>query len=720
MEGADTGQKHYLSKSVLAFIVSFAMVCFFLVIHHEIYLPIGKNLSDYSGDGVRNLYTFAYYLNYDRGVHFSGLFFPFKEHIIYMDAQPFWVWVIHLTEKLFHFHVENPIVYIHLILLLNVFLCSFFIFLILFHYCEHYVFATVGTFIIVLMSPQLFRFSSHYALGNMGIFPLFWYGYIQLAEHAKIFKRICYLIALSLTGYIHPYMLLMLVFFFLSYEFIYSITYRRIRYINLLTTAGALFIFQLNILLADTVTDRPTKAWGAKEYASKLHDILLPLDGSIKQQFIKWIPKIPTGCTEGHAYITIFGIVVILLLLIRFFSALISGKLNPRKPENGSAAHWLIASIPVLLFAFFIPFRWNMDWLINSIPPLKQFRGTGRFAVVFYYSFLVYSFVYLKNLYDRKPKTIFALLVVCFVITVFDIFNNAGYLTNYHRKYGKYNAYDESKEKCTQLVSKIKNIQDYQCIITYPPSTGGTEVMWLSGNTVANIYSLWVSYFYHLPIAAVNSGRASYSNTMSLVQLAGAYSSPKPILNKFDKNKHCLVFTSADHLEDNIPLLKDAVYIDRLDDLIVLDIDLNKLPATTPHTFKPTWIDSSYRLMGETTFDHLKNGSLALIDNNNMREVLTVQTGDSKNDKTIRVLFWYTPKLTNDSEVPVVVAYTGKEKGAQTITAWREIQTQTYNYVNGWFCVDYKFTVSGDINTVTFKASSKDIIMDNFSVYLQQ
>ena len=55
MEGADTGQKHHLSKSVLAFIVSFAMVCFFLVIHHEIYLPIGKKLSDYSGDGVRNL-----------------------------------------------------------------------------------------------------------------------------------------------------------------------------------------------------------------------------------------------------------------------------------------------------------------------------------------------------------------------------------------------------------------------------------------------------------------------------------------------------------------------------------------------------------------------------------------------------------------------------------------------------------------------------------------
>lgn len=720
MESFNAQQKHPVRRYVLAFIASVVTGSFFLGIHHEIYLPLGKNLSDYSGDGIRNLYTFAYYLKYDTGIHFSGLFYPFQEHIIYMDAQPFWVWVIHFIEELFHFHIDNPLIYIHLILLLNVFICGFFIYLILFYYGESVVFSFLGTFVIILMSPQIFRFSSHYGLGNMGMFPLFWHGYIRLCKHNKIIAKLFFSVALFFTGYIHPYLLLMLVFFFLSYEALFSFTTRRIRYLNIIMTSFALVLFQLSVKFTDVVKDRPFKAWGAKEYASKLYDILLPLAGSVKQYFIKIIPKIPADCTEGHAYISIFGIVVLVLLLLQFFSTLFNKNLKFEKLKTDSINHWLLASIPALLFAFFIPFRWNMDWLINIITPLKQFRGTGRFAVVFYYAFLVFSFVYLKKLYDKKQKVAILLLLFCSAVTIYDIFNNAAYLTMYHRKYGKEDAYNYSKMKSEELISKIKDIHDYQCIITYPPSTVGTEVMWLSSSTTANVYSFWTSYFYHLPIATVNSGRASYSNTMSILQLSGYNTSPKPILDTFDKNKKCLIFTTADRLQDNVPLIKNAVVLNKIDDLAVLEIDLHNLYNPASSNFNTTWIDSSYVLLNQNNFNHVKKGNLLLTDNKMEKNISKIILKDDKKDKMLRVLFWYTPKLTDDSEIPVVYAYSVKRNEEQEFAAWRETSTQTYNYINGWFCVDYDLPVSKEITSIKFKASSKDILIDNFSVYLKQ
>lgn len=708
------------NKYSLALIASCITLLFFLVLNHEIYLPIGKNLCDFSGDGIKNIYTFAYHLKYGKGLTFSGLFYPYTEQIIYMDAQPFWIWVIKAVESTFHFHIENPVVYIHLILFLNLFLCGFFIFLILFHYCNDYYFTVIGTFIIVLLSPQIFRFAAHYALGNMSIIPMFWWWYICLSNHKKIIPHVLFSAALFLVGYIHPYLLLMIVFFFLSYEGVTIIATRKIPFLKVGFILTPLILFQISIKIFDTITDRPTRAWGAKEFACKLHDILLPLTGFIKEYFLKIIPKINTGYTEGHGYVSIFGVFVLLVLVYKFFRALFKKQWKPDL-TIGSSSHWLLAAIPVLMFAFFIPFRWNMDWLINLISPLKQFRGTGRFVAVFYYAYLVFVFVFLKKLYDNYKKTMVVVLIIGCAMSMYDIVNNSNYRINDYRKYGKYDAYNHFKENSKQFFDKVGNVTDYQCIIPYPPSTEGTEVMWLEAEWSAKINYFWMSYFYNLPLATVHSSRVSFSKNMEIVQLSGFNTTPKPILEKMDKSKKCLVFVDNKHINENIPIIKNATLITSFDNLSLLSLDLNKLTNPVKNNLNPDWIDTTrYTLLGVNNFDKQPKGSFFLKDENIKNDVLTVHVPDDKKDKKLRVLFWYRPKLNENSGVPIIGAYNIKDNQEIFIHDWREVHTDTYNYTNGWFCIDYTQFINNETTTIKFKIAAKEVLIDNVAVYLEK
>jgi hypothetical protein len=711
--------KNYYRYIFASFLGVFILL-FFLVLNHEIYLPIGRNISDYSSDGIKNLYTFAYYLKYDTGIHFTGLFYPFNELVIYMDAQPFWVWVIKGLESVFHFHIENPIIYIHLILLFNLWLCSFFTFLILYHFNKNYFFTVLGTFIIILLSPQIFRFASHYALGNMGIIPMFWWWYIQLANRHKILPHILFTIALILVGFIHPYLLLMLIFLFMSFEMISFLITKKMNWLKISSSTIALVLFQISLKFFDNINDRPTRAWGAKEFSCRIDDLLLPLNGWLKVFFLKFFPNIPTSYTEGHGYVTIFGLFVLIVLITKGFLSVFrrKWKLNI---QLGSTEQWVLAAIPVLMFAFFIPFRWHMDWLINIITPLKQFRGTGRFVVVFYYVYLVFVFVYLEKLYQRSPKIISLVLILGTIISVSDLLNNSKKQLEDFHSFGKYDAYNTFKAKSEDLFSKVENIEDYQCIIPYPPSTEGTEIMWLDADWNAKINYLWFSYFNHLPLATVHSSRASFSENMEIVQLSGYFTSPKPILNKFNPNKKCLVIAEDKHQYENIPLIKNAKWINTVDNLALYSIEIQDLKSTSTQERKNDWIDSSsYSLIGENHFEKEKNGQLLLTDQKKHKKILTVSVLDDKRDKNLRVLFWYQPKYQKEPSIPIIEAYKMIDQKEVFIHDWREQHTQTYNYRDGWFCVDYTLKIDNETTNVIFKIYSEDIVVDDFSVYLQK
>ncbi|HMZ94654.1 MAG TPA: hypothetical protein PLD56_09055, partial [Chitinophagales bacterium] len=199
----------YNKEIIWAFLVGFFVLFLFYVLNIEIFYPIGKNILDGSGDGLKNLYTFGYYLKYGKGLFFNGMLYPFGEHITYVDAQPLYVWLIWLVESIFHFKIENPIIYIHLIVLLNIYFATFFVFLILKHFKVSFFVAFVGTVVIVLLSPQIYRNGDHFALASVVVIPFFWWWRLQITTSNT--NYFFYAVTLSLVGFIHPYLLFMVV-----------------------------------------------------------------------------------------------------------------------------------------------------------------------------------------------------------------------------------------------------------------------------------------------------------------------------------------------------------------------------------------------------------------------------------------------------------------------------------------------------------------------------
>lgn len=701
-----------------ACICSFFILLLFLVLNHEIYLPIGQNISDYSSDGIKNLYTFGYFLKYNQGIDFTGLLYPFSEHVIYMDAQPFWVWIIQGLENFFDFHIENPIVYIHLILLFNLWMGSFFTYLILNHFNRNSLFNGIACIIILLMSPQIFRFASHFALGNIAIIPMFWWWYICLSEKKSWIGSFFFIASLTLTGYIHPYLLLMVAFFLLSYEVVGFIIHRKIKLLQWIVTGLPIVLFQLSIKLTDHTEDRPTSAWGAKEFACRIHDLLLPLDGFLKETWSKLIPGLSNSYTEGHGYVTAFGILVILLLLYNTVKNIISRKFTFIIEER-SIEHWLLASIPVLMFAFFIPFKWNsMAWMLDILTPLKQFRGTGRFVLIFYYAFTVYCVIYLSRFLQRSYYWAPLLIAICFCMTLYDIYQNSAVLKRDYRNYGKRDAYQYFKTQADLLFSKVDNIEDYQCIIPYPISTEGTEVMWLNADWNAKIHYFWYSYFYQLPLATAHSSRVSFSHNMDILQLSGHQNSPKPILKKLDPNKKCLVIALDKHQYEQIPLIKNAQWINTFENIALYSIGVEELKGIYKNQRENDWVDTiTHKIIKYEPFDNLSSGSLHLIDQNRGVEIMKFTNPNPTKDKTVRVLFWYIPNFEKENTIPIISAYdiTGEVK--TFFKDWRENSTQSYNYRDKWFCVDYSLTIPKKVKEIQLEIAAKGILVDDFTIY---
>ncbi|MDP5172697.1 MAG: hypothetical protein NWR72_20810, partial [Bacteroidia bacterium] len=51
--------------------------------------PLGAGL-----DGWKNYFTPLWYIQYDSGFHFSGMNYPYGEHVLFTDNQPLFSWIL--------------------------------------------------------------------------------------------------------------------------------------------------------------------------------------------------------------------------------------------------------------------------------------------------------------------------------------------------------------------------------------------------------------------------------------------------------------------------------------------------------------------------------------------------------------------------------------------------------------------------------------------------
>ena len=79
--------KRYHSVLWLLLAVLFAIGATVLILSHMVTDP-AHVMVDLTGDCGKNYFTFIYHTVYDHGIWFSGMNYPYGEHIIYADGQP--------------------------------------------------------------------------------------------------------------------------------------------------------------------------------------------------------------------------------------------------------------------------------------------------------------------------------------------------------------------------------------------------------------------------------------------------------------------------------------------------------------------------------------------------------------------------------------------------------------------------------------------------------
>ena len=94
---------------------------FFSVQFYEVLFSPNSLLATASGDGIHGYYSYInHILNNKIGVHTNGLNYPFGEHLIYTDAQPFLATIIQLLP----FLKPYAIGIMHLVLFFSFMLCA--------------------------------------------------------------------------------------------------------------------------------------------------------------------------------------------------------------------------------------------------------------------------------------------------------------------------------------------------------------------------------------------------------------------------------------------------------------------------------------------------------------------------------------------------------------------------------------------------------------------
>src|SRR6478735_8112760 len=325
-------------------------------------------------DGTKNYYTAAYFVKFDQGVWFTGMNYPFGEHITYTDNQPLFSVLLNAINN----HIAPVSAYtigvFNCFMLYGLVLCAVFLYLILAEIKLPRWYAVLLAIIIAFLSPQLFRIRAHYALGYTFIIPMFWYFIIRIFKQPKALKwYVIYAVTGLLMVLVHPYYALLNLLLLLSSLLVYyfqekkthSVNYRLIIRV-LIAVLVPLVLFQLYMHFTDPVTDRPESPYGFTAYRTSFKALFFPLEAPLLPiwQAVFGSKEV---IWEGYAYIGQAAFIVLIFSLVKVFKYARKKRwkliFRPALPAPLRIGIW--AAVLVLIFALAVPIRWGLEGILD-------------------------------------------------------------------------------------------------------------------------------------------------------------------------------------------------------------------------------------------------------------------------------------------------------------------------------------------------------------------
>lgn len=392
------------------------------------------------GDGIKNYFTPSWFVQYDSGTHFSGMAYPFGEHVVYTDNQPALSWMLNFVDEHIWPVSSYTVGIINLCMLLSLLFCAMLLYKILVHYRIPPWGAVVAAVLITFMNPQMQRIGGHYALSYACYIPLLWWLSIVLKKKNYSLLYSAFIAAvITFFSFLHLYYAFIGLLFFSTYLLI--VLLKKVSDKKTLLSHSIILIVPFVSIFSfmhftDKTNDRTPAPYGFFSYEASLQSVFLPREGKLatavycepiqqRQEDKKKTFCLKKGDSEGYAYVGIIASITALISLFVFISGAVKKKTIHIKVIHtpGDLSVYVLAAILSLLFSFAFPFSLGLQSAVDDIPFLNQFRSLGRFAWIFYFVFTVYTVAFLHNVFskavvNKKYAAFFFITLVCILAAV--------------------------------------------------------------------------------------------------------------------------------------------------------------------------------------------------------------------------------------------------------------------------------------------------------------
>ena len=597
-------RKNWIAITLLIVITATILVFLFKpVLQHP-----NSYLYSTSGDAIKSYYNFAYYLKYDSGVRHDGINYPYGDHLQYINSHPLYVQILKFIDKSIYPIANYGVAILNLSMIISFLLAVPFLFLILRKFALPRWYALIISLVILFLTPQFDRIHGHFEMVYAFFLPLYWYLLIRWKEGSRtVLWSILLVLAGLVGGFTSAYYAAFFTIFLLGVLIVDVVLHRKdlasywkTGLILLLIALLPIIIVKGLVSVTDWVSDRPDNPWGFFVFHATPLSVFLPFISPLKMLIGDYVHM--NFQWEGRAYVGFPAT----LLAISFCLYLLYKLVTWKKVEwrlffpNKQLNIYLVAAFLVLLFSMAFPFKYGFAFLLELLPPVKQFRALGRFAWIFYYVFTVYTAYYLYTLFRQlKIKGFYLLSMVIFLIMLTFWVIDAGINIKRSMK-GILNNNDKLESFDDEYLSRFGkanlNPDQFQAIFFLPfAGTSGDKLMHERGLT-AFTDAMKCSYHTGIPLIQSFSPRLSFTHALSSIQLLADSSIYKTRLDDMN-NKPVLLVSSKQQLNNREARIKSMARDFWEDDYITLSI----LPVKAFNTGYSGWLQHAEEIRDSLT-----------------------------------------------------------------------------------------------------------------------
>jgi hypothetical protein len=378
---------------------------------------------------------------------------------------------------------------------------------------------------IIFLSPQLWRFHGHFALAYVCFLPLL-YLLIDLLIRQKskrwLWGLLCgfLIIVMSLT---HMYFLLITLVFLSSFTAFWWWYNRKEKKLlsSVLVWLGGILIIPIVFLMGlrqftDHVKDRPIEPYGMDvltlTFESTFFSFFPPFDKTWTTLFKTEIPNF-----EKIDYTGLIGLLMLPAVLFFLF------RKRDDEPLTIHVKAFLGAAIISWMMAAGVFYQNGFKFLLEILPPLKQFRSLGRIGLSFYYLYMVVCSYLLWKFYIRMRNrelggTSGYVLGIIFIVWGFEAYLNMKAVRDpvFHENIWM----SSNKDAYTPLLTNAGHKpEEFQAILQLPLVSIGNETVGVARGFWTMREGIHASIETGLPMMDYAMSRTSVSQGLDIIEL---------------------------------------------------------------------------------------------------------------------------------------------------------------------------------------------------------